>query len=124
MLWDAVNHSLALLAVALLALALVNPVWANAVSGWDGFSPLWVVLVVLLLFVGGVARLNYRAFLDADAKAQRQSETEAALDQQRQLVELLDQELTDWKKRYAVSQAQYKVFDQFYKEHGPPSTWR
>jgi hypothetical protein len=117
-LWRSTNHALAVFGVVIFVAGLLNREWADYVADWGGFSPWWVVVAVVLVFLYWMAWANYERVRDADAKAEKQAETEAKLRQTEEVVRLQTEQLADCERRYRVSQEQYKVFRDFDEEHG------
>lgn len=117
-LWSSFNHALAVAGVVALIAAVVNPVWAQAISGWSGFSPWWGLAAVIAIFLFGMAKANYTVYCEVDERVRHQQETEAALQQREQLVAVQQAKITQLQKAYAVSQAQYQVFQDWDRERG------
>jgi hypothetical protein len=61
-LWDAFGLMGSIVSVVVFALTLANRSWADALSGWDGISPRWALVLLTLLFAFGMARANYGDF--------------------------------------------------------------
>jgi hypothetical protein len=102
---EAANRWLAiigLLAALLLAVGAIRD---------DSISPLLILVPVALLVVWGMLRANWERYEEAKLKAD-------GTDQAQQLAELYKEELQNAKRELAVSQSQYEVFKDFYKEQG------
>lgn len=93
-----------------------RPMWRLGVSvfgltvigGWvvvKNANPLWLLAALLAVLLIGA----YFAYVDAEERAQRNEHKAARTD-------LLEKQLQLKAKELAVSQAHYKVFDQWFRE--------